>query len=82
MNSKLKRVMAQRRLETRSAPIPRDNDQYLWQRRFTWLVQAQLADPLSEEPITPQEAGEMAKTIVQKEWSQTFPGEPIPKFMQ
>ena len=82
MNKNLKRTMAQRRLETRAAPIPVTDDKYTWQRRFTWLVQAQLADPLNDNPPSPQEAGEMAKEIIQREFKQTFPEAQLLSFME
>ena len=77
----LRRTLAARRVETKSSPIPDTTDKSHWQRRFTWLVQIGLADPMSDELITPAQAGEDAKEIVRNEFSGKFPDEEIPSWM-
>ena len=78
---RLKRTLAARRVETKMSPIPDTPKNTNWQRRFTWLVQVGLADPLAEESMTPEEAGKWAKEIVKNEFAQEFPDEEVPSWM-
>jgi len=77
----LKRALVARRTDTKASPIPDTTEKTHWQRRFTWLVQATLADPLVEEPMSPSEAGAWAKEIVAHEFVSAFPDEEVPAWM-
>lgn len=60
------------------APIPeRADSKFEWQRRYTSLVQQLIA----EGGTLPKEAGAKAREVVRGEFSQRFPGEPLPAFL-
>lgn len=61
----------------RSAPTPDQPDaKFAWHRRYTSLVQEIIAAGL-----LPKDAGAKAREVIRSEFSQKFPGVPLPAFL-
>ena len=76
IKKRLKRMMAARRVEAKAVKTPDSDEKALWQRRFAWLVQANLT-----ETTRPSEAGFAAKETLRGEYAEKFPDSQIPSWM-